>query len=126
MRQESVGFDLTRVSRCANFIWYSSRVLQKIFTRDEIAYCFAVPELAAQRFAVRFAAKEAFYKALCSMHPHLAFPFFLVCRAFSLKSLAPYDAFVDWKGLGVTPCLVLVSVSHEIDIAGAVVFLRNV
>jgi holo-[acyl-carrier protein] synthase len=40
--------------------------LEKIFTRDEIAYCRSKKK-SAQHFAVRFAAKEAVWKALSDL-----------------------------------------------------------
>lgn len=57
-----IGVDIEKVERFEEMLSAPSR-LKKIFTRREIAYCkkFAYPP---QRFAARFAAKEAIYKAL--------------------------------------------------------------
>ena len=33
----------------------------------EITYCLGIPKKAAERFAARFAAKEAFYKAIAPL-----------------------------------------------------------
>ncbi len=126
MTCEAVGFDLVRVNRFNNFAQYSPRVLQRVFTHDEIVYCLGSSCFSAQRFAVRFAAKEAFYKALCSLHREHSVSFFSVCRFFSVEREPFFCAFVDWERLGVGPFRVLVSVSHESDVAGAVVFLRSV
>jgi len=126
MVSESLGFDLTRVARFNLFATYSSRALKRIFSYNEIIYCIASPQHSAQRFAVRFAAKEAFYKSLCCLYPGSEFSFFAVCQAFSLGRAPFYGAVVDWEKLGIAPCIVLVSVSHETEMAGAVVFLRSV
>ena len=60
----SVGVDIVEVGRIAGAIErWGARFLQRIFTPAEIAYCRARTR-AAESFAVRFAAKEAFAKAL--------------------------------------------------------------
>ena len=60
----SVGVDIVEVGRIASAIdRWGSRFLEKIFTPTEIAYC-SLKARAAESFAVRFAAKEAFAKAL--------------------------------------------------------------
>ncbi len=60
----SVGVDIVEVGRIAGAIErWGSRFLERIFTPAEIAYC-RTRSRAAESFAVRFAAKEAFAKAL--------------------------------------------------------------
>src|SRR6185295_4893366 len=60
----SVGVDIVEVGRIAGAIErWGTRFLEKIFTPTEIAYC-RQKNRAAESFAVRFAAKEAFAKAL--------------------------------------------------------------
>src|SRR5712691_960790 len=60
----SVGVDIVEVGRIAGAIErWGTRFLERIFTPDEIAYCRQKTR-AAESFAVRFAAKEAFAKAL--------------------------------------------------------------
>src|SRR2546425_11488557 len=60
----SVGIDIVEVGRIATAIdRWGARFLHKIFTPTEIAYCTPRAR-AAESFAVRFAAKEAFAKAL--------------------------------------------------------------
>ena len=60
----SVGVDIVEVGRVKAAIdRWGARFLDRVFTRAEIAYCRSkVRE--AESFAVRFAAKEAFAKAL--------------------------------------------------------------
>ncbi len=58
------GIDLIEVPRIAHSIErYGDRFLERIFTREEIAYCRARASF-AESFAARFAAKEAGAKAL--------------------------------------------------------------
>jgi holo-[acyl-carrier protein] synthase len=60
-----VGFDLVRVDRIAKAIErYGDRFLARVFTPAEIAYCRARRRQGVWQFAQRFAAKEAFSKAL--------------------------------------------------------------
>jgi holo-[acyl-carrier protein] synthase len=60
----SVGVDIVEVGRIADAIErWGLRFLERIFTPREIEYC-RQKSSAAESFAVRFAAKEAFAKAL--------------------------------------------------------------
>lgn len=60
----SVGVDIVEVDRIGRAIdRWGGRFLERIFTPEEIAYCSGKAR-EAESFAVRFAAKEAFAKAL--------------------------------------------------------------
>ena len=60
----AVGIDIVEVGRIAVAIdRWGSRFLDRVFTPAEIAYCRGKVR-SAESFAVRFAAKEAFAKAL--------------------------------------------------------------
>ena len=59
-----IGIDTIEVSRIANSIaTYGDQFVKRIFSEEEIRYCTRKPH-AAQHFAGRFAAKEAFAKSL--------------------------------------------------------------
>ena len=59
-----IGVDMVEVSRIQKAMErWGDRFLQRVFTKAEIAYCNHKVH-AASRFALRFAAKEAFSKAL--------------------------------------------------------------
>lgn len=59
-----VGIDMVEVSRIEKALKrWGDRFLKRVFTRSEIEYCHDKARPAA-RFAMRFAAKEAFSKAL--------------------------------------------------------------
>ena len=61
-----IGNDLVKVSRIEKIIKrYGSRFLERVFTEAEIRYA-AAKARPALHFAARFAAKEAFVKALGS------------------------------------------------------------
>jgi len=63
-----MGIDLVDVSRIESIIFrWHERFLKRVFTDTEIKYCNNKKN-PAQRFATRFAAKEAFIKALYPRH----------------------------------------------------------
>jgi len=60
-----IGVDLVRVDRIARVLArYGERFLKRVFTDREIAYCQGRAGQGVYQFAQRFAAKEAFSKAL--------------------------------------------------------------
>lgn len=70
----SLGIDLVEVKRIRQMMrTWGAKFLDRVFTREELAYVRsrARPEM---HLAVRFAAKEAFIKALGSEHESLALP----------------------------------------------------
>lgn len=60
----SVGIDIIEVYRIRGTIERTPRFVEKVFTEGERNYCESKGAAAAQSFAGRFAAKEAFLKAL--------------------------------------------------------------
>jgi holo-[acyl-carrier protein] synthase len=58
------GVDIVAISRFERFLREGNEALiRRLFTEGEIAYC-AARRLSAQHYALRFAAKEAYVKAL--------------------------------------------------------------
>lgn len=58
------GIDIAEIARFERFVKEDNQPLfRRLFTQLELDYCFA-RKLAAQHLALRFAAKEAFLKAL--------------------------------------------------------------
>jgi len=60
----SVGVDIVEVYRIRETLARTPRFAERVFTEKERAYCDAKGMAAAQSYAARFAAKEAFLKAL--------------------------------------------------------------
>lgn len=58
-----VGLDIVEIARVRELARRNPRFLKRVFTDKEIAYCRG-KKLQWQHFAVRFAAKEAVWKAL--------------------------------------------------------------
>ena len=58
-----IGIDIIEIARIKKLIEKNPRFIQRIFTLQEIHYCQKKVNK-YQHFAARFAAKEAFFKAL--------------------------------------------------------------
>jgi len=58
----NIGVDIVEIDRIAKSVG-NVRFLQRVFTPEEVRYCRS-KKLSAQHFAVRFAAKEAVWKAV--------------------------------------------------------------
>ena len=60
----SIGIDITEVYRMRETITRTPRFVKRVFTEAEREYCDSKGAAAAESYAARFAAKEAFLKAL--------------------------------------------------------------
>ena len=60
----SIGIDIVEVYRIRETLARTPRFAARVFTERERVYCDAKGAAAAQSYAARFAAKEAFLKAL--------------------------------------------------------------
>lgn len=60
----SIGTDIVEVYRIRETISRTPRFVERVFTKSEQVYCESKGAAAAQSYAARFAAKEAFLKAL--------------------------------------------------------------
>ncbi|MCK5633169.1 4'-phosphopantetheinyl transferase superfamily protein [bacterium] len=127
---KGIGIDSVEIERFKEWENYSQKNLLKIFTPEEIDYCLSVPCKSAERFAARFAAREAFFKALTQIAPDNGIPFLTICRHIAIKKLksgAP-ELTIDWKlmnlNLDYTPkCWI--SLTHTNSHATAMIILEN-
>ncbi len=98
----SIGIDSVEITRFLNVIALGPR-LERIFSRAEINYCQSaeLPQLQAERFAVRFAAREAIWKALSQYEPHHTIPFFTFCKSITItrKPNGAPEIHIDWQPL---------------------------
>lgn len=123
---KGIGIDLAEIRRFAHWHTYHEKLL-KVFSQEEIDYCLQDQTLAAARFATRFAAKEAFYKAIS---PHLpqAMSFQSACKYCQVTTSPTGPRLnVAWKALGLsleTPPQAHLSLTHTATTAGAVVILE--
>lgn len=110
-----IGIDAVEVARFKEWHTYSDKKLLRIFSADEIAYCRACHAKSTERFAVRFAAREALYKALCQAYPETKILFLTLCRQVSIQHNANGQptVYVNWSNLGYTQNHeILLSLSH--------------
>lgn len=120
----SLGIDAVEIERFKAWLSYNPAKLSRIFSALELDYCFATPTKTAERLAVRFAAKEAFYKAVS---PILKQPLPLLhilkhCEMIKDKKGLP-SLRVQWAALGLEPYESTLSVTHTNTTALAVVIL---
>jgi holo-[acyl-carrier protein] synthase len=61
----AAGVDIVEIDRVRSLVekYLSDPALERIFHKDEIAYCISKGRLSMESFAARFAAKEAVAKA---------------------------------------------------------------
>ena len=120
----AIGIDAVDIKRFGHWHTYKTQLLSRIFSPTEIAYCLSIPQKSAERFAVRFAAKEAFFKALYQMSPGQVPPFLKVARhAHVTTSTGNPTLAIDWKALNVLPVTALVTLTHTKTIALAQVLI---
>ena len=82
-----IGVDTVEVNRFSEWHTYSKKKLLRIFSDEEIEYCLSNPNKSAERFAARFAAREAFFKALSYAYPSKNVPFLTLCKAIIIKKI---------------------------------------
>ena len=59
-----IGIDTIEVDRIAKQVDGDTRFREKIFSSGEIVYCDSFKQKKAEHYAARYAAKEAFFKAI--------------------------------------------------------------
>lgn len=79
-----IGIDAVDIERFAHWKTMNRASLERIFSAEEIDYCLKNPLLSAPRFAARFAAREAFFKAIQSIYQTNKLPFLTTCKAISV------------------------------------------
>jgi len=124
-----MGVDLVDICRFDDWHKRSHASLRRIFTKAEIAYCTSLSLKSAERFAARFALKEATYKACCHAGILSNIPFLTFARALEI-SLTPLGAphlAIEWKKLPGEPSLFMfhASVSHSKKNVVAIVMISS-
>ncbi len=122
-----VGIDSVSISRIAGLLdRYGRRFLEKIFTEDEIAEGLGRRD-SAQYFAARFAAREAFFKALgTGWGRGIPLKEVGVTREESGKPLLSLSRRAKEAAESLGASISHLSLSHEADIAQAIVILEGV
>ena len=120
-----IGIDAVDIKRFAHFHLYSTTQLARLFSPQEIAYCLQTPVKSAERFAARFAAKEALYKALTHAHNQPPCPFLALCKSAEIEK-NPYPTFKLDKKLLNGLQQVRLSITHAKELAFAQVLLHKI
>lgn len=122
-----LGIDAVEIERFKAWTTFSHAKLSRVFTREELGYCFAVPTKTAERLAVRFAAKEAFYKAVFPLleHPLPLLYIFKHCEVVKEQHGMPVFQ-ANWTALSLKNAYkTTLSVTHTRLTAIAVVVIEN-
>lgn len=105
---KGLGVDAVEIQRFMPWVHYPRMQLARIFSASELDYCFALcasvathHAVIAQRLALRFAAREAFFKALSSFDLAHTVPFLTVCRHVVIhkQHSGALSVLVDWQAL---------------------------
>lgn len=126
----TIGIDIVDIARFATFATYKRKTLLRVFSPEEIIYALSNPAKSAERFAVRFAAKEAFLKAFAQQIPKIPLSFHAIAPLVTVEkhpNKSPYLS-IDWHTLAQlypasTACQSSVSLSHTQTLATAIVQL---
>jgi holo-[acyl-carrier protein] synthase len=122
-----IGVDTIEIERFALWYTYSQKKLLRIFSQEEIDYCLSDQHKSAQRFAVRFAAREALYKALSYVYPDKKIPFLTLCShtIITKKTGLPQIVISDDLGIDTQFLNIHLSLSHSRTIATAFVVIEQ-
>lgn len=121
----ALGIDSVEIDRFKSWHTYSRQKLVRVFSQAEIDYCLSTSEKNAERFAVRFAAKEAFFKALCQLYPEKRFLLLKVAKnCHIIKTQSSPELLINWNALNSPKLKVLISLTHTRQTASAAVFLQ--
>ena len=111
-----IGIDIIEVTRVRNLAEKKPRFLKRIFTSEEVEYC-SKKKNSHQHLAARFAAKEAFFKALGKRIK------WTDVELYNLPSGKPQLKIKDKERFSFSE--VHVSVSHLAEYAAAMVVLEG-
>lgn len=90
----SIGVDIEEIERFEKYDTKNNPFVLRIFTKDEIEYCFSKKNYAAH-LAARYCAKEACLKAVCAFgYEAVSYADFEVCHA---KNGAPEIKIINPK-----------------------------
>jgi holo-[acyl-carrier protein] synthase len=118
-----IGTDIVDVARIRNsYEQYGERFLKRVFTATEVAYCERFGETRFLHYAARFAAKEAFSKAIhTGMRNGMGFSSVgVVNDASGQPQLELFGAMLETWGQHT----IHVSLSHTATVAVAVVVME--
>lgn len=133
-----IGTDIVEVNRFESWKTFSKTQLSKVFTEQELIDCTQEGILQAEKLAVRFAAKEASYKALSATliklgYTNISFSFMFACSLISVIKTTwglpildiKWSAFNEKIGQKLPPITTHLSLSDEKNhVVACVIFER--
>ena len=136
MHNTFIGTDIIQTSRLNSWAMFSHKKLTRVFSTHELTDCSGPNGLIPEKLAVRFAAKEAFYKALSALLVSVGkteqrFGFLVTCpyvcvvkAAWDVPQLEiDWPFFEDLVGCSLPEINAQISLSHEREYAVAFVML---
>jgi len=122
-----IGVDTIEINRFSLWNTYSVKKLQRIFSLHEIEYCLQDRKKSAERFAVRFASREALYKALSYAYPNITIPFLTLCAHTTIKKIGarPILELSSECGIDSNKFVIHLSLTHSRTHATAFVVLES-
>lgn len=121
-----IGIDTIDIKRFAQWYTYSHKKLGRIFSPEEIEYCLENTHKSAERFAVRFAAREALYKAFCAAFPRNKLPFLTLCAHTIIQKVNSVPVVqLNECGIDMSRCIIHFSLSHSDAQASAFVIIEE-
>lgn len=119
----AIGIDAEDISRFSLWYKYSQKSLSRIFTSNELEYCLANPAKSAERFAARWAAKEACYKALNTFLEPTNYSYF--CKCVEITNERKPQMIIQWGAFKIKDPIekstIFLSLTHTDHTAIAVV-----
>lgn len=113
------------IARFTHFHTYPIKQLNRIFSLDEIEHCLHSPTKSAERFAARFAFKEALFKALAHQTGMPPCPLLVLFKHASLGRERVPEVKINWHALGFNQQKAIASFTHTKNTACSVVVIHD-
>ena len=122
----TIGIDSVDIERFNHWTSFSHKKLSRLYSQKEIAYSLSQQNKAAERLAVRFAVKEAFYKAVATLLPEPT-PFITIGKqcTVSYGNRGNPELTIHWSALQLPEYTAQVSLTHTKTTATAIVTIES-
>jgi len=129
-----IGIDSVEIKRFEYWHLYSYKSLSRIFQPHEIEYCLSNKKKSPERFAVRYAAKEAFLKAIYTVNnAQKPLNLAIICKnvAVSHRPSGMPELTINWQALidsliiPTAPSTTHLSLTHCATVAIAQVIIEK-